>query len=138
MTTPRLGPALALFLTLSGAGLARAEPSYRLSQAPLVSAKAGVVAATTVEVKPGPGYHFNKDYPTSLKLDPNAEVDAPAKLTAKDAGVKVAEEGASFEVKLTPKSPGKKAVTGLLSFAVCTASTCVPTREKVTLNLDVK
>jgi hypothetical protein len=116
---------------------ALADAAYRV-EAPAASARANVPGATTVVVKPGKGYHFNRDYPTSLKLEANPEVAAPARLTRKDDGVKVAEDGASFEVKFTARSAGRKTVSGTLSFAVCTATTCDPRKEQVTLLIDVK
>lgn len=121
---------------LAQADAAKADPFTISVNAP--AAKVGADGVATVEIKPASGYHFNKDYPTSLKLVPVAGVAAPAKLGKADAGVKIEEAGASFEVKFKAAEPGKKALTGQLSFAVCTATTCDPRKAAVTINLDVK
>ncbi len=43
-----------------------------------------------------------------------------------------------FDVVLTGAEAGKKTVTGNLSFAVCTETTCDPQKATVTIDLTVK
>jgi hypothetical protein len=131
------GAAIALALSVGG-GLAFADAAPFTVSAPTVSAKANVPAQATVSIKPGPGYHFNVDYPTSLKLTANPDVDAPARVDKASGGVKIEASGASFDVKLVAKTPGAKNVEGTLSFAVCTATTCDPRKVPVTLHIDAK
>ena len=100
--------------------------------------KVNVASAVKVEIKPGPGYHMNVDFPISLKLAPNPDVKHPGKLDKSSPGVKVAEQSATFEVPLTPSKAGKQVVTGSLAFAVCTATSCDPQKAPVTLSVDVK
>ena len=121
----------------SGLALGDGAAPFTVS-APAVAAKAGTPAQATVTIKPGPGYHFNKDYPTSLKLVANPDVDGPAKVDKATGGVKIEESGASFDVKLTAKSAGAKKIEGTLSFAVCTATTCDPRKVPVTLTVDAR
>jgi hypothetical protein len=102
------------------------------------AAKKGQRAVVRVHIAPGSGYHVNKDFPTSLVLAPPTGI-AVEKLRqeAKDA-VKLEEAGADFDVALTASAAGKQVVTGDLKFAVCSATTCDPKREKVSFTVDVK
>ena len=81
---------------------------------------------------------MNKDYPTNLSVvaPAGATVDKP-KQGAKDA-VKFAEEGADFDVAYTCNEAGKQTFTGELKFAVCSASSCDPKKEKLSFTVDVK
>jgi hypothetical protein len=101
-------------------------------------AKAGTKAVAALEIKPGPGFHMNKEYPTSLKLTPPDGVTLEKqKLVAKDAS-KWEEAGGRFDVAYTAKQPGKKVVTGELSFAVCSANSCDPKKKAVSIEITAK
>lgn len=102
-----------------------------------VAAQKGQPATATVLIKPAAGYHINKDFPTTLKLTPPADVklDKPA-LAKEDA--KLTEQEGSFQVKLTASAAGSKKIPGELRFAVCTDTTCDPQKTAVTLEVDVK
>lgn len=128
---------LVLVAALTTVRPAHAEPtSFTLSvEAP--ETKVGAPARAKVKLVAGTGYHVNADYPTSLKLTPPAGVDLPKPtLSAKEAAIKPSE--AQFDVAYTAKEAGKKTFSGILSFAVCTATTCDPHREKVTFTVDVR
>jgi hypothetical protein len=113
------------------------EPFTVVVDAP--AARVGASAVARVKVQPAAGYHFNKDFPTSLKLVAPAGVELQhAQLKKTDPGVTVAESGASFEVPFTAKDAGKKSFSGTVSFAVCTATTCDPRRATVAFVVDVK
>ncbi len=115
---------------------AMAGKPYTLSIAK-VSAKKGQPATTQVVIKPAAGYHINKDFPTSLKLNPPAGVTL-AKAELKKADAKLSETEGSFEVTLTADKTGAQTVPGELKFAVCTETTCDPQRSPVAIELDVK
>lgn len=123
-------------LTLAGAALA-ADSAYSVKvEAP--PAKKGQKAVAKIEIKPGSGFHMNKDYPTSLSLTPPAGVTIDkTKLTSKDA-TKWEEQGGEFDVAYTAAQPGKKVVTGELKFAVCSANSCDPKKSPVSIEIDVK
>jgi hypothetical protein len=116
--------------------IAFADPAYSLKiDAPAAKkAQRGVVK---IHIAPGTGYHMNKDYPTKMMVSPpaGASVEKP-KQTAKDA-TKFEEAGADFEVVYTSTAAGKQTFTGELSFAVCTATTCDPKKEKLSFTVDV-
>lgn len=114
-----------------------ADPSYAL-KLEVPPAKKGQRTVVKVHIAPGAGYHMNKDFPTSLALTPPAGVTVEKpKQGVKDAA-RFEEAGADFEVALTAAEPGSKVVTGDLKFAVCTATTCDPKREKVSFTVEVK
>ncbi len=106
-----------------GGGVARAEGSlvgavagkpYVVTVAPVSGAKGQPVKAQVV-IRPAAGYHMNEEFPTTLKLSPTA--------------------GVAFSKATLAK---QDAVTGNLSFAVCTETTCDPQKTPVTIELTVK
>jgi hypothetical protein len=102
-----------------------------------VSAQKGQPATAQVIITPAKGWHLNKDFPTSLKLNLPAGVTAnKAALTKADA--KLSDDEGRFEVVLTSNEAGKKSVPGDLRFAVCTDTTCDPQRSAVTIEMEVK
>jgi hypothetical protein len=127
------GLALVSFASLAFA----ADSSYQL-KVEAAPAKKAEKATARIVIVAGPGYHMNKDYPTSLRVEAPAgtTVHTP-KLTAKEA-VKFEEAGATFEVAYTASEKGPKTFTGEIKFAVCTANTCDPKKEKLTFTVDVK
>ncbi len=95
-------------------------------------------AVAKIVVKPADGYHFNKDFPTSLKVTPPDGVDVPKAEQAAADAKKLDETEATFEVAFTPKAAGAKQFNATFKFAVCTATTCDPKREKLAWNVNVK
>ena len=68
--TTALSLSLSLGLTLAAPGLALADtkPDPFKVDVRVPPAKVGQAAVASIVIKPGPGYHMNKEYPTSLKL----------------------------------------------------------------------
>ncbi|MFO0577880.1 MAG: protein-disulfide reductase DsbD family protein [Polyangia bacterium] len=102
-----------------------------------VTAQKGQPATATVLIKPAAGYHINKDFPTTLKLTPPADVKLDKAQLAKEDATLSEKEG-SFQVKLTASAAGSKKIPGELRFAVCTDTTCDPQKTAVTLEVEVK
>lgn len=129
--------ALSLSLGLSLSGIAFADPAYQIKiDAPPAHREKRAVAK--IRIAPGAGFHFNKDYPAQATVQAPAGVTVEkAKLTAKDA-VALSEKGAEFDVAYTPSAAGAKTFTGELKFAVCSANSCDPKREKVSFTVEVK
>ncbi|HEY7956905.1 MAG: hypothetical protein ACHQ17_07365 [Polyangia bacterium] len=134
--------AMAALLVSFGLGAAEssalADPSYSIKvDAPSVKrASAGVAK---IHIVPGPGFHFNKDYPAKMVLDgvPAGVMVKKLTFTAKDAAA-LSEAGAEFDVGYTASQAGKKTLTGELKFAVCSASSCDPKKEKLSFTVEVK
>src|SRR5579859_1363611 len=113
------------------ASLSRAEQPFTISvSAP--PAKKATPAKVTVHIAPAAGYHMNKEYPTTAKITP------PTGVAVEKTLVKVEETGATFEIPYTASEPGKKVLAGDLRFAVCTATTCDPKREALSITVEVK
>lgn len=119
------------------AATAFADAAYTVKvEAPPV--KKAEKAKARIHITPGSGYHMNKDYPTSVTVAPPAGVTLEKpKLTAKDAA-KFEEAGADFEVVFTAADAGKKDFTGEIKFAVCSANSCDPKKEKLAFSVEVK
>src|SRR6185503_13509574 len=130
--------AFVLALGLGTVALAdHSDPAYQIKvdAPPAHKAKRGVAK---IHIAPGAGFHFNKDYPAQATVQAPAGVTVEkAKLTAKDA-VALSEKGAEFDVAYTPAEAGRKTFTGELKFAVCSASSCDPKKEKLSFTVEVK
>lgn len=127
-----LGPALAA----PPIAAAVAGKPYSLTVAKVVAQK-GQAATARVVIKPAAGYHMNKDFPTSLKLTPPADVKLDkASLGKEDASL--TEQEVAFDVKLTAGAAGNKVINGDLRFAVCTETTCDPQKTPVAIDVEVK
>jgi hypothetical protein len=115
------------------------DPSYalRLETPP---AKKGQKGLAKIHIAPGAGFHMNKDYPLQITVvAPTGLAVEKPKQTAKDA-VRLEEAGADFDVAYTvdaAATAGAKVVTGELKFAVCSASSCDPKREKLSFTITV-
>lgn len=114
-----------------------ADPSFVL-KVDVPPTHHGEKSVVRVHLTPGAGYHMNKEFPTSLSMIPadGVSVEKP-KQTAKDA-TRMVEEGADFDVTLTAAAAGKKVLTGDLKFAVCSATSCDPKKEKLSFTVEVK
>jgi hypothetical protein len=112
---------------------------YVIEFVPPATVAAGAESALTVSVRPKKGWHFNLDFPTSVKVAVPAGMKvASAKLGLGDATSKSEEKGASWAVKVTPEKPGAGTVTCDVKFAVCTETTCDPKKETLAVTLDAK
>ena len=98
--------------------------------------KAGTPITAKVDATAKTVWHFNADFPTSLKLTvPEGVTVAKPKLKIADAS-SFGEKAFSFPVKATAAKPGKYKIEGLLKFAVCIESTCSMMKEKVTFEVE--
>ncbi|MBK9037159.1 MAG: hypothetical protein IPL61_38930 [Myxococcales bacterium] len=86
-------------------------------------------------VRPGKGFHMNKDYPTKLSLELPAGVSS-AKAVLEPADAEAFDDTQlAFSIKLTPAAAGDYSIPGTLKFAVCTDSTCNPKKQTIALSL---
>jgi hypothetical protein len=124
--------------TLAGGGLAWAADTSYAVKLDVSSAKRGQKSLAKLLISPGTGYHMNKDYPMHVTVVvPAGLVVDKASQTAKDA-IRLEEAGAEFDFSFTPAEVGQKTVTGEVKFAVCSASSCDPKKEKLSFVIDVK
>jgi|JI10StandDraft_1071094.scaffolds.fasta_scaffold25328_4 hypothetical protein len=110
------------------------DPEFAVEATPVSGAPGAEVVARVV-VRPGKGFHMNKDYPTKLTLEVPAGV-ATAKPVLLPADAEAFDDNQlAFAVKLTPAAAGDYSVPATLKFAVCTESTCNPKKTAVALAL---
>jgi hypothetical protein len=138
----RFGLRLACLVTASGlvAGLtpAWANDSSFTVKVDVPPAKHGERAVVKVHVVPGKGYHMNLEFPTALSMAATDGVTVEkTKQTGKEAA-RLVEAGLDFDVALTASAAGNKVMNGDLKFAVCSATSCDPKREKVSFTVEAK
>lgn len=119
-----------LLLVATAAAADPAAKPYAIEATAPAQATVGKPSSAHVVVTAAAGYHTNKEFPTKLQVTAPAGV-AVAKATLVAADAKFSPERIEFEVAFTPTAAGAHELAGDLRFAVCTAQTCVPSREKV-------
>jgi hypothetical protein len=136
-TAPAGGDRGAIKGGVEGAGPATPsgpDDQYQV-EAVAVAGAPGAETVARVVVRPGKGFHMNKDYPTKLSLELPAGVTA-AKPVLEPADAEAFDDNQlAFAVKLTAASAGDYSIPGMLKFAVCTESTCNPKKHAIALAL---
>jgi hypothetical protein len=97
---------------------------------------AGALTHIEAVLVANPPYHCNAEYPHKFKL--NA---APPGLTYPEEvvrGMQVSAARGVLRIPVQAKAAGAAAVSGTLSFSVCTEERCMVEKRDLTLNLDVK
>lgn len=108
-------------------------------------AVAGQETTARVIVTPSPKYKINFEYPTSLTLEPPADITI-AKAALKAGGAsqaqgdaeKFEEKQLAFAVKLTPGKSGSHTINGTFKFAVCDKDACLAKKEAIAIQLAAK
>jgi len=91
-----------------------------------------------VRLEPGTGYKINKDYPIKLEVTPPAGLDVERKTQRAPDAVRLDPQQALFEVAFTPKEAGRKEVTAVLGFSVCTPKACEIKKQSLAFSTDVR
>jgi hypothetical protein len=107
------------------------DPSFQLSVVPPPAQPIGTETTARVEVKPGPGYKINREFPTKLSLTAPEGVTVPKLVFELGDAAKVDDHQLTFDVKLTAGKPGAYQITGKLKFAVCTEESCDPKSRNI-------
>jgi hypothetical protein len=102
------------------------------------SAKKGEKTTVPITFKGEGEFHFNTDYPFSVKLTAPAGVKLEKDTLKKEDAKEWKKEGATVEVAFTSADAGKKEITGEAKFAVCTEKDCAPQTQKIAINVEVK
>jgi hypothetical protein len=97
--------------------------------------KTGHVAVSVHALK---GYHINKDYPTKFKLDEAPTGLSYPKKVLKRKDAAQTESSASFAVPFVAREPGEKKLSGTFYFSVCSDSTCLMQKVKLSTKIKVK
>jgi hypothetical protein len=99
---------------------------------------AGAETVARVVVRPGKGFHMNKDFPTKLTLELPAGVSSPKPVLVPADAESFSDDELAFAIKLTAVSAGDYSIPATLKFAVCTDSTCNPKKQSLALSLKVQ
>jgi hypothetical protein len=102
------------------------------------SAKKGEKTTVPVHIEGKGAYHFNNEYPASIKITAPAGVKLEKDALKKEDAKKFAKDGADFELAFTSSDTGKKSFTGEAKFAVCTEKDCAPQTQAIKFDVDVK
>jgi len=115
-----------------------ADDRYTLKIDPPAEAAVGAEGKVKVTVVPKAPWHMNLDYPTSLAMNPAADVTlAKAEQKMEDV-LRLEESGCEYEVAFTPTAAGDKSFTGEIKFAVCQDDACAPVTKSVEFQVAVK
>ena len=96
------------------------------------SGKVNAPITSTISVTATGDHHINKEYPHKVLL---TAPDGVTVESAKVMGVVASETSLTFTVVSTLASAGTKGIGGEVKFATCTESSCIPSVEKVTVNV---
>lgn len=96
---------------------------------------AGKSATARVVLDAVAPFHCNDKYPYKFTIEPTPGVTYPS-TTLKD--MQIGERRSTMAVPFTVNEPGKKTLTGELSFSVCTDDKCLIEKQKLTVTVDVE
>lgn len=126
--------AFAALAVATFAGAAFAAEGYSIA----VAGGSGSVnqkITSTITVNAKGDHHVNKEYPHKVLL---TAPDGVTVESAKVMGVVASETQLTFTIVSTLAAAGSKGIGGEVKFATCTPSSCIPSVEKVTINVTAK
>jgi hypothetical protein len=123
--------AFAALAVATFAGAAFAAEGYSIA-ARGGSGKVNTPITSTITVTTTGDYHVNKEYPHKVLL---TAPDGATVESAKVMGVVASETSLTFTFVSTLAAAGTKGIGGEVKFATCTATSCIPSVEKVTVNV---
>lgn len=128
------GPAGAAEGAVAAGGPDAPDDSFLVETAEVAGVAGGENVARVV-VRPGKGFHINKDYPTKLTLELPERVSSPKAVLEPADAEAFTDNQLVFAVKLTAAGKGAFTIPATLKFAVCTDSTCNPKKRSIALSL---
>lgn len=125
-----------------GADVAGAKPSYAetnftLGMKASGSYKAGQEGSVEIVLEAKAPFHANDKYPYKFKVAETAGVTFPEPIVKKDKA-KVEHMSVSMPVAFTGAAAGKKKISGVFHFSVCTDDKCLIEKRALALEVDVK
>lgn len=101
-------------------------PEFKTSAAP-VSLRVGTAGNLVFAVEPSPPWKINTDFPNRGELS-----DAgPLKVEGGAGDFEVSEKKLLFSLPVTATGPGESSAKGVVRFALCDPSRCIPLKEEV-------
>jgi hypothetical protein len=122
----------------SGNASAKVEESnFALALSSKGAYTAGKAGEAEIVLEAKDPYKVNDKYPYKFKLADSDGVTYPDKIVTKDH-VKLEHKKATMTVAFTPAGAGKKKISGVFHFSVCTEDKCLIEKRDLALDVDVK
>ncbi|MBW2463148.1 MAG: hypothetical protein JRH11_15970 [Deltaproteobacteria bacterium] len=114
------------------------DPTFELRATASDTYANGELAQFDIRITPKGEYHMNEEFPTTITVHTVDGVAFPkSELEAGDAA-EFGEALARFDVPFTASAAGEHRVVCDVSFAVCTASNCIPENRTLAVVLAVE
>jgi hypothetical protein len=113
------------------------EASFALAFSTKGAYKVGEKGEAEIVLEAKDPYKVNDKYPYKFKLADADGVSYPDKVVSKDH-VKLEHKKATMTVAFTPDGAGKKKISGVFHFSVCTEDKCMIEKRDLALDVDVK
>lgn len=113
------------------------EPNFALAFSAKAAYKAGEKGEAEIVLEAKDPFHVNDKYPYKFKLADVDGVTYPDKVVSKDH-IKLEHKKATMTVAFTPAAAGKKKISGVFHFSVCTEDKCMIEKRDLALDVDVK
>ncbi len=111
------------------------EKAFELELIGPGSAKVGEVVHFEVHLEAASGFKVNDEYPLKFKFESAPGVSPKQELVPRDRA-KVEKTKATLPLEVTFTEAGKRAVTGRLSFSVCTEESCLIEKRDLRFEVD--
>lgn len=113
------------------------EAGFALAFSAKAGYKAGEKGEAEIVLEAKDPFHVNDKYPYKFKLADADGVSYPDKVVSKDH-IKLEHKKATMTVAFTPAGAGKKKISGVFHFSVCTEDKCMIEKRDLALDVDVK
>lgn len=113
------------------------EANFALAFSGKAGYKAGEKGEAEIVLEAKDPFHVNDKYPYKFKLADADGVTYPDKVVSKDH-IKLEHKKATMTVAFTPAGAGKKKISGVFHFSVCTEDKCMIEKRDLALDVDVK
>jgi hypothetical protein len=113
------------------------ETNFALAFSSKGAYSAGKAGELEIVLEAKDPFHVNDKYPYKFKLADSPGVTYPDKVVTKDH-VKLEHKKAVMTVAFTPSDAGKKKISGVFHFSVCTEDKCMIEKRDLALDVDVK
>lgn len=122
---------------LKAAKASYSEPNFTLNIAGSGGYKAGQEGKVEIVLEAKAPFHANDKYPYKFKTQESAGVTFPVAIVKKDQA-KIETMKVTMPVAFTAAEAGKKRVSGVFHFSVCTDDKCLIEKRALAVDVDVK
>jgi hypothetical protein len=113
------------------------ESNFSLSIQPAGEYAKGTAASVEIVLEAKAPFHANDKYPYKFKVADSPGLTFADKIVTKDKA-KLEHMKVTMPVAFTPDDSGKRKISGLFQFSVCSEDKCLIERRNLALDVDVK